>query len=58
MLVRAFLAEALDAVTNETARARAGRAVEALVGEAGRMNVTTTARHCWTSRASARISRS
>ena len=58
MLVRAFLAEALDAVTNETVARRAGAGGRGLVGEAGRMNVTTTPGRCWMSRASARIFRS
>ena len=44
ILVRAFLAEALDAVSNETAARLLEEAVERLVGEAGSMNVMTKPR--------------
>ena len=41
MLVRAFLADALDAIADERVRGVLDRAVEFVVGEAGGMNVTT-----------------
>ena len=45
MLVRAFLAEALDAVTNEAVRGVLETRGRRLVGEAGSMNVDDTSRH-------------